>query len=87
MCVLVFGGSQEARSINQVAVEAFRGTSLRVLHAAGERDLPLLQAPGPHYDVRGYISNFGEALAAADLVVGRSGGSVFEIAAPASPRS
>jgi UDP-N-acetylglucosamine--N-acetylmuramyl-(pentapeptide) pyrophosphoryl-undecaprenol N-acetylglucosamine transferase len=85
VCVLVFGGSQGARSINQAAVEAFRGSSFRVLHAAGERDLPLLQAPGPHYDVRGYISNFGEALAACDLVVGRSGGSVFEIAAAGRP--
>lgn len=84
-CVLVFGGSQGARSINHAAVEAFRGTSFRVLHAAGERDLPELSAPGPHYDLRGYISDFQEALAAADLVVARSGGSVFEIAAAGKP--
>jgi UDP-N-acetylglucosamine--N-acetylmuramyl-(pentapeptide) pyrophosphoryl-undecaprenol N-acetylglucosamine transferase len=84
-CVLVFGGSQGARSINQAAVEAFAGAGFRVLHAAGERDLPSLASPGAHYDLRGYIDGFGEALAACDLVVARSGGSVFEIAAAGRP--
>jgi UDP-N-acetylglucosamine--N-acetylmuramyl-(pentapeptide) pyrophosphoryl-undecaprenol N-acetylglucosamine transferase len=84
-CVLVFGGSQGARSINQAAVRAFSGASFRVLHAAGERDLPQLAAPGPHYDLRGYIPRFGEALLASDLVVARSGGSIFEIAAHGRP--
>ncbi|MGZ4286012.1 MAG: undecaprenyldiphospho-muramoylpentapeptide beta-N-acetylglucosaminyltransferase [Solirubrobacteraceae bacterium] len=84
-CVLVFGGSQGARSINHAAVEAFAGARFHVLHAAGERDLPDLQAPGPHYDLRGYISNFGEALVASDLVIARSGGSIFEIAAAGRP--
>jgi UDP-N-acetylglucosamine--N-acetylmuramyl-(pentapeptide) pyrophosphoryl-undecaprenol N-acetylglucosamine transferase len=84
-CVLVFGGSQGARSINHAAVEAFAGARFRVLHAAGERDLPDLHAPGPHYDLRGYISPFGEALAASDLVVSRAGGSIFEIAAHGRP--
>lgn len=80
-CVLVFGGSLGARSINRAAVEAFASSPFRVLHAAGERDLPDLAPPGPHYDLRGYVSEFGEALLAADLVVARAGGSVFEIAA------
>ena len=84
-CVLVFGGSQGARSINHAAIEAFAGARFRVLHAAGERDLPDLQSPGPHYDLRGYISDFGEALIASDLVVARSGGSIFEIAAAGRP--
>ena len=85
LCVLVFGGSQGARSINRAAIEAFAGAGFRVLHAAGERDLPELRSPGPHYDLRGYISNFGEALLAADLVVARAGGSIFEIAAHGRP--
>jgi UDP-N-acetylglucosamine--N-acetylmuramyl-(pentapeptide) pyrophosphoryl-undecaprenol N-acetylglucosamine transferase len=84
-CVLVFGGSQGARSINHAAVQAFAGARFRVLHAAGERDLPDLQAPGPHYDLRGYIPRFGEALLACDLVVARAGGSIFEIAAHGKP--
>ena len=40
---------------------------------------------GPHYDLRGYIPQFGEALAASDLVVARAGGSMFEIAAHGRP--
>jgi UDP-N-acetylglucosamine--N-acetylmuramyl-(pentapeptide) pyrophosphoryl-undecaprenol N-acetylglucosamine transferase len=87
-CVLVFGGSQGARSINRAAVEAFAGARFHVLHAAGERDLrdlQDLQSPGPHYDLRGYVSGFGEALLASDLVVARAGGSIFEIAAHGKP--
>jgi UDP-N-acetylglucosamine--N-acetylmuramyl-(pentapeptide) pyrophosphoryl-undecaprenol N-acetylglucosamine transferase len=87
-CVLVFGGSQGARSINRAAVEAFAGARFRVLHAAGERDLRDLAemvAPGPHYDLRGYIPHFGEALLASDVVVSRAGGSIFEIAAHGKP--
>jgi len=84
-CVLVFGGSQGARSINHAAVEAFAGARFHVLHAAGDRDLPDLRAPDPHYDLRGYISDFGEALLASDLVVARAGGSIFEIAAAGRP--
>jgi UDP-N-acetylglucosamine--N-acetylmuramyl-(pentapeptide) pyrophosphoryl-undecaprenol N-acetylglucosamine transferase len=83
--VLVFGGSQGARSINLAAIEAFAGARFHVLHAAGERDLPDLQAPGAHYDLRGYVDHFGDALLASDLVVARAGGSVFEIAAHGRP--
>jgi UDP-N-acetylglucosamine--N-acetylmuramyl-(pentapeptide) pyrophosphoryl-undecaprenol N-acetylglucosamine transferase len=83
--VLVFGGSQGARSINKAAIEAFAGARFHVLHAAGERDVAELQAPGPHYDLRGYIPNFGEALLASDLVVARAGGSIFEVAAHGRP--
>ncbi len=84
-CVVVFGGSQGARSINRAALEAFAGAQFRILHAAGERNLAELETPGPHYDLRGYIENFGEALLAADVVVARAGGSVFEIAAHGRP--
>jgi UDP-N-acetylglucosamine--N-acetylmuramyl-(pentapeptide) pyrophosphoryl-undecaprenol N-acetylglucosamine transferase len=85
MCVLVFGGSQGARSINHAAIAAFAGARFHVLHAAGERDLPDLESPGSHYDLRGYISDFGDALIASDLVVARAGGSIFEIAAAGRP--
>jgi len=84
-CVLVFGGSLGARSINLAAVEGLAGTELRVLHAAGRRDFPTLRAPGPHYDLRPYITPFGVALLAADLVVARAGGSIFEIASHGRP--
>jgi UDP-N-acetylglucosamine--N-acetylmuramyl-(pentapeptide) pyrophosphoryl-undecaprenol N-acetylglucosamine transferase len=84
-CVLVFGGSLGARSINLAALEAFKGAGFHVLHAAGERDLPDLASPGAHYDLRGYIDDFGQALIASDLVISRAGGSVFEIAAHGRP--
>ncbi len=87
-CVLVFGGSLGARSINLAAVEGLRGAPYRVLHAAGERDLPELRprvAPGEGYDLRGYVDGFAEALAACDLCVARAGGSIFEVAAAGRP--
>ena len=40
---------------------------------------------GEHYDLRPYIDDFGEALAACDLCVARAGGSIFEIAAAGKP--
>jgi UDP-N-acetylglucosamine--N-acetylmuramyl-(pentapeptide) pyrophosphoryl-undecaprenol N-acetylglucosamine transferase len=86
-CVLVFGGSLGARSINEAAIEAFGGAQFRVLHACGERDYPSLRdrVPGPHYDLREYITPFGDALVACDLCVARAGGSIFEIAAYGRP--
>jgi UDP-N-acetylglucosamine--N-acetylmuramyl-(pentapeptide) pyrophosphoryl-undecaprenol N-acetylglucosamine transferase len=79
-CVLVFGGSLGARSINRAAVAAFADAPYSVLHIAGRRDFPELQAPGDHYDLRDYMRPFGRALAAADLAVARAGGSIFELA-------
>ena len=86
-CVLVFGGSLGARTINEAAVEAFRAAPFRVLHAAGTRDHAALagQVGGDHYDLRPYIDDFGQALAACDLCVARAGGSIFEIAAAGKP--
>jgi UDP-N-acetylglucosamine--N-acetylmuramyl-(pentapeptide) pyrophosphoryl-undecaprenol N-acetylglucosamine transferase len=76
-----------ARSINEAAVEAFRAAPFRVLHAAGHRDYDALvsRVGGDGYDLRPYIDEFGDALAACDLCVARAGGSVFEIAAAGKP--
>jgi len=86
-CVLVFGGSLGARTINEAAVETFVAAPFAVLHAAGTRDYEALVARvgGPHYDLRPYIDDFAEALAACDLCVARAGGSIFEIAAAGKP--
>lgn len=90
--VLVFGGSLGSRTINEAAIGAWGASDpgFRVLHAAGERDLGTLRArlgdpPPPWYDLRGFVDRFGEALLACDLVVARSGGSVFEVAAAGRP--
>jgi UDP-N-acetylglucosamine--N-acetylmuramyl-(pentapeptide) pyrophosphoryl-undecaprenol N-acetylglucosamine transferase len=94
--VVVFGGSLGARSINEAAVEAFsRGVAelgtgdARVLHVCGRRDFEALAARprGPGYELVGYLDleDFARALAAADLVVARAGGSIFEVAAYGVP--
>ena len=80
LVVLVFGGSLGARSINLAAVEAFADAPYRVLHVAGRRDFTDLEPPGGHYVLRDYVSPFGQVLAASDVAVARSGGSVFELA-------
>jgi UDP-N-acetylglucosamine--N-acetylmuramyl-(pentapeptide) pyrophosphoryl-undecaprenol N-acetylglucosamine transferase len=79
-CVLVFGGSLGARSINDTAPEAFKDAPYRIVHVAGARDYPSLTPPGPHYVLLEYLTPFGTALAAADAAVARAGGSVFELA-------
>jgi UDP-N-acetylglucosamine--N-acetylmuramyl-(pentapeptide) pyrophosphoryl-undecaprenol N-acetylglucosamine transferase len=88
-CVLVFGGSLGARSINRAAVRALAGGAFRVLHISGKRDYEELLARGlpQDYDLREYLEepDFADALEAADLAVARAGGSVFEIAAHGVP--
>jgi UDP-N-acetylglucosamine--N-acetylmuramyl-(pentapeptide) pyrophosphoryl-undecaprenol N-acetylglucosamine transferase len=80
-CVLIFGGSLGARSINEAAVAAFADAPYTVLHVAGRRDFADLRAPaGGRYVLRDYVTPFGTALAAADLAVARAGGSIFELA-------
>src|SRR3954470_4359449 len=86
-CVLVFGGSLGARSINEAAIEGLAGAPYRVLHAAGTRDYTALRerVPAEGYDLREYLEGFGEALLATDLSVARAGGSIFEVAAHGRP--
>jgi UDP-N-acetylglucosamine--N-acetylmuramyl-(pentapeptide) pyrophosphoryl-undecaprenol N-acetylglucosamine transferase len=88
-CVLVFGGSLGARSINLAALDAYAGAAFHVVHVCGRRDHPELSArPLPQgYDLREYmdLGEFAQALAAADLVVARAGGSLFEVAAHGKP--
>jgi UDP-N-acetylglucosamine--N-acetylmuramyl-(pentapeptide) pyrophosphoryl-undecaprenol N-acetylglucosamine transferase len=85
--VLVFGGSQGARRLNEAAHEAFASEGPAVLHLAGERDFPELERRPRRDDYRllAFTDEFGAALAAADLVVARAGGSVWEIAAAGKP--
>jgi UDP-N-acetylglucosamine--N-acetylmuramyl-(pentapeptide) pyrophosphoryl-undecaprenol N-acetylglucosamine transferase len=91
-CLLVFGGSLGARTLNQAAIEAFgHEAPFHVLHACGRRDyeelrarLDALGAPA-HYRLEPYIEPFAEAYAAADLAVARAGGSIFELAAAGLP--
>jgi UDP-N-acetylglucosamine--N-acetylmuramyl-(pentapeptide) pyrophosphoryl-undecaprenol N-acetylglucosamine transferase len=93
-CLLVVGGSQGARSINECAVAAFaerEGREFHVVHVAGRRDYTELKprlASAPHndrYELLDYEPNLGDCLAASDLVLGRAGGSIFEVTATGRP--
>ncbi|HET6998834.1 MAG TPA: UDP-N-acetylglucosamine--N-acetylmuramyl-(pentapeptide) pyrophosphoryl-undecaprenol N-acetylglucosamine transferase [Solirubrobacterales bacterium] len=93
-CLLVVGGSQGARSLNFAALEAFAergGRDFHVLHLAGQRDFGELEsrlAAAPHaerYTLLAYEPDLGDVLAASDLVLGRSGGSIFEVTAAGRP--
>jgi UDP-N-acetylglucosamine--N-acetylmuramyl-(pentapeptide) pyrophosphoryl-undecaprenol N-acetylglucosamine transferase len=85
--VLVFGGSQGARRLNEAAVEAFGEDGPPLLHLAGERDYVDLasRVSRPDYRLLAFTDEFGAALAASDLVVARAGGSVWEVAAAGRP--
>jgi UDP-N-acetylglucosamine--N-acetylmuramyl-(pentapeptide) pyrophosphoryl-undecaprenol N-acetylglucosamine transferase len=85
--VLVFGGSQGARRLNEAALEAFSDSGPPVLHLSGARDYPELvgRPRRAGYKLLPFVEDFGLALAAADLVVARAGGSVWEVAAAGKP--
>jgi UDP-N-acetylglucosamine--N-acetylmuramyl-(pentapeptide) pyrophosphoryl-undecaprenol N-acetylglucosamine transferase len=94
-CLLVMGGSQGARSINETAIEAFvergEGRDFHVIHLSGRRDYEELKrrlASAPHrdrYKLLAYEPNLGDVLSASDLVLARSGGSIFEVTAMGRP--
>jgi UDP-N-acetylglucosamine--N-acetylmuramyl-(pentapeptide) pyrophosphoryl-undecaprenol N-acetylglucosamine transferase len=96
-CLLVMGGSQGARSINLAAIEAFAEDDaaaerdFHILHLSGRRDYEELKrrlADAPHgdrYKLIAYEPDLGDVLAACDLVLARSGGSIFELTAAGRP--
>ena len=91
-CLLVFGGSLGARTLNEAAVEAFGADPpVWVLHACGRRDFAALRArldelgAPKRYVLEEYVEPFADALASADLAAARAGGSVFELAAAGVP--
>ena len=94
LCLLVMGGSQGARSINECAIEALAerpGRDFHVVHLAGGRDHESMRArletaSNPErYTLLAYEPDLGDCLAACDLVLARSGGSIFEVAAAGRP--
>jgi UDP-N-acetylglucosamine--N-acetylmuramyl-(pentapeptide) pyrophosphoryl-undecaprenol N-acetylglucosamine transferase len=78
--------------LNEASLEAFGAAApCAVLHACGRRDYDGLRTrlaelgDPPHYRLEPYVQPFADALAAADLVVARAGGSVLELAAAGLP--
>ncbi len=88
--IVAFGGSLGARTINAAILDLvgrWDGAPLAIRHAVGERDWTWAQSatprPGPGivaYQPVPYEDRMADLLAAADLVVSRSGGSVAELA-------
>jgi UDP-N-acetylglucosamine--N-acetylmuramyl-(pentapeptide) pyrophosphoryl-undecaprenol N-acetylglucosamine transferase len=85
--LLVFGGSQGSRALNESAVEAFGDTGPLVLHLCGERDYDALRGRVRRegYLLLPYVDDVGAAYGAADLALARAGGSVWELAAAGLP--
>ncbi len=84
--VLVTGGSQGARNINQALLGALptllAEPELQVVHLTGKRNYEAVKAQAealsvspPAYHCLAYLEQMGAALAAADLVVSRAGSS------------
>ncbi|GII26718.1 undecaprenyldiphospho-muramoylpentapeptide beta-N-acetylglucosaminyltransferase [Planotetraspora mira] len=76
--LLVFGGSQGARSVNQAALEAapyLRRAGIQVLHVIGPKNAVEVEPPpgDPQYVILPYVDRMDYAYAAADLALCRSG--------------
>ncbi|SEF51404.1 UDP-N-acetylglucosamine-N-acetylmuramylpentapeptide N-acetylglucosamine transferase [Thermomonospora echinospora] len=76
--LLIFGGSQGARSLNRAAVAAapaFRAAGIQVLHIVGPKNTeePEPAAGGPQYVTLPYCDRMDLAYAAADMAMCRSG--------------
>ena len=91
--LLVFGGSQGARVLNQTMIDAipqWKQLGIHVRHQTGERDFERVDAAykeaGFQAEVSKFIDDMPSAFAAADLILCRSGAStVAEITAAAKP--
>jgi len=85
--LLVAGARAGARSLNELAVEAFGATGPAVLHVSGERDYESLRprVSRPDYVLVPVLDGLGAAYGAADLALMRSGSTVWELAAAGLP--
>jgi UDP-N-acetylglucosamine--N-acetylmuramyl-(pentapeptide) pyrophosphoryl-undecaprenol N-acetylglucosamine transferase len=85
--LLVLGGSQGARRLNDLAVEQWGASGPAVLHLCGERDYAALRdrVARPEYRLLAFTGEVGAAYSAADLALARAGGSVWELAAAGLP--
>jgi len=83
----VFGALAGATTLNEFVVDTWGAEGPAILHQTGRRDYELVRrrVRRPDYRVIDETDRFGAALAACDLVLSRSGGSVWEIAAAGRP--
>ena len=83
----VFGALAGATALNEFVVETWAANGPAVLHQTGQRDFELVKrrVSRPDYRVIAETDRFNAALTACDLVISRSGSSVWEIAAAGRP--
>ncbi len=91
--VLVFGGSQGARTLNISVPKAFGilgRHDISIIHQTGEKDIDEVKKTYEWYGIRAavftFIENMADAYSQADLVIGRAGaGTIAEITALGKP--
>ena len=83
----VFGALAGALALNEFVVETWGKQGPPILHVTGRRDFELVQSRVQRDDYRvvAETDQFGAALSAVDLVLGRSGSTVWEVAAAGRP--
>jgi UDP-N-acetylglucosamine--N-acetylmuramyl-(pentapeptide) pyrophosphoryl-undecaprenol N-acetylglucosamine transferase len=83
----VFGALAGAHALNEFVAETWGRSGPPILHVTGRRDYELVrrQAARDDYRVVPETERFGAALSAVDLVLGRSGSTVWEVAAAGRP--
>jgi len=83
----VLGALAGARSLNEFVVETWGSVGPPILHVTGRRDYELVRkrVRRPDYRVVAETDRPGAAISACDLMLARSGGSVWEIAAAGKP--
>jgi UDP-N-acetylglucosamine--N-acetylmuramyl-(pentapeptide) pyrophosphoryl-undecaprenol N-acetylglucosamine transferase len=83
----VFGALAGARALNEFVAETWGRSGPPILHITGQRDFDAVRRRIERDDYRALAETdrFGAAISAADLVLARSGSTVWEIAAAGRP--
>jgi UDP-N-acetylglucosamine--N-acetylmuramyl-(pentapeptide) pyrophosphoryl-undecaprenol N-acetylglucosamine transferase len=83
----VFGALAGAKALNDFVAETWGGSGPPILHLTGQRDFETVRrrVQRDDYRVLPETERFGAAISAADLVLARSGSTVWEIAAAGRP--
>ena len=92
--ILILGGSQGSRQLNEIVLKAFKDKIIpsywRIVHQSGDLDkssiVDIYSKQSFTYEVVSYIEDIGRAYHESDLVVGRSGAmTVSEICCSSKP--
>jgi UDP-N-acetylglucosamine--N-acetylmuramyl-(pentapeptide) pyrophosphoryl-undecaprenol N-acetylglucosamine transferase len=83
----VFGALAGAKALNDFVAETWGGSGPPILHLTGQRDFETVRrrVQRDDYRVLPETERFGAAISAADLVLARSGSTVWEVAAAGRP--